>query len=223
MMGGMLRSSICSVILLLVVGNSCVKGEVALAPVDTLEGYVARLLINETAFPGEEFWLSEDDTCSAQKAIICVLRNRLHAIPVGYTQRQIAAVKTDDVFDIITAGGEHGQVEGFYRDENGRPVMVDRVRERVDYLVALANRGKPGRIARMLQHAQSLASQFVSELPKDRFELLSEIDGVPVTGCAYGWMTDRECYRVGGSFVRITDKWRGGMGGNRFFSLKKRL
>lgn len=194
---------------------------VELAPADTPRGYVARLLINETPFPGERFWTSEEDTCAAQAAIIWVLRHRLRDIPPGYTQRQIAAVKTDNVIDLLTAGGEHGQVDGFYRDAQGRPVMTARVTERIDYLVQMANRGTPGRFARLLRHAQQLADEYIGESPGDHFAHLEEIEGIPVTGRAYGWMTDREIYHPGGNFIRITDAERGGMGGNRFFTLRR--
>lgn len=194
---------------------------VTLAPPDTPSGYVARLLVNEVPFPGETFWVSEEDTTSAQFSILWVLRNRLRHIPPGYTQRDVAAVTTDDVVQLLVAGGVHGQVEGFYADEHGRPVMTDHVTERIDYLLALANRGRPGRFARLLNNAQTLADDFVKTRPADRFAELTLLDGVPVTGSAYGWMTDRDIYRPGGNFVRIGDEWRGGMGGNRFFTLRR--
>lgn len=194
---------------------------VRLAPADTASGYVARLLINEVPFPGERGWVSEEDSESAQVAIIWVLRNRLRHIPPGYTQRQVAAVTTNDVVDLLTAGGVHGQVEGFYSDAAGRPVMTDHVEERINHLWAIANRGAPGRFARLMNHAQRLADDFVQISPADRFAALREIDRVPVTGSAYGWMTDQDIYRPGGNFIRIGDQWRGGMGGNRFFTLRK--
>lgn len=192
-----------------------------LAPADTARGYVARLLINETPFPGEHFWTSEADTCAAQAAIVWVLRRRLRDIPPGYTQRQIAAVTTDNVIDLLTAGGEHGQVDGFFRDAHGRPAMTPRVTERIDHLIDIANRGTPGRFVRLLQHAQRLADDFVGHSPADHFAHLREIDDIPVTGGAYGWMTDREMFRPGGNFVRVTDTWQGALGGNRFFALRR--
>jgi len=192
-----------------------------LAPADTARGYVARLLINETPFPGEHFWTSEEDTCAAQAAIVWVLRRRLREIPPGYTQRQIAAVSTDNVIDLLTAGGEHGQVDGFFRDAQGRPAMTARVTERIDHLVNVANRGTPGRFVRLLQHAQRLADDFVGNSPADHFAHIREIDAVPVTGGAYGWMTDREMFSPGGNFVRVTDTWQGSLGGNRFFALRR--
>ncbi len=203
---------------------SAASGQTAgfeLAPADTARGYVARLLINETPFPGEHFWTSEADTCAAQAAIVWVLRRRLREIPPGYTQRQIAAVTTDNVIDLLTAGGEHGQVEGFFRDARGRPAMSPRVTERIDHLVAVAKVGVPGRFVRLLRNAQRLADDFVGYSPGDPFASLREIEAVPVTGGAYGWMTDREVFRPGGDFVRIPDAWHGGLGGNRFFTLRR--
>ncbi|MEY4488326.1 MAG: hypothetical protein RIQ79_834 [Verrucomicrobiota bacterium] len=196
--------------------------QVELASPETARGYVAHLLINETAFPGEKFWTSEEDTCAAQAAIIWVLRHRLRNIPPGYTQRQIAAVTTDNVIDLLTAGGdENRQVEGFYRDASGRPAMAARVTERITYLLTVANRGTPGRFVRLLNNAQRLADDFVGYSPVDLFAGLREIDEIPVTGGAYGWMTDREIFHPGGNFVRIGDRWRGGLGGNRFFTLRQ--
>ncbi|WP_069960971.1 hypothetical protein [Lacunisphaera limnophila] len=192
-----------------------------LAPADTAGGYVARLLINEVPFPGERGWVSEEDSMAAQAAILWVLRNRLRHIPPGYTQRQVAAVTTWDVMDLLTAGGVHGQVEGFYRDASGRPALSDHVQERINHLAVIAGRGVPGRFARLMNHAQELADDFVANAPGDRFAALREIDRVPVTGSAYGWMTDREIFRPGGNFVRIGDQWRGGLGGNRFFTLRR--
>lgn len=61
----------------------------------------------------------------------------------GYTQRQVAAVTTGDVIDLLTAGGVHGQVEGFYRDAAGRPTVSAQVAERIDHLTAIAERGVP--------------------------------------------------------------------------------
>jgi hypothetical protein len=192
-----------------------------LAPADTARGYVARLLINETPFPGEHFWTSEADTCAAQAAIVWVLRRRLRDIPPRNTQRQVAAVTTDNVIDLLTAGGEHGQVDGFFRDARGRPAMAPRVTERIDHLIEIANRGTPGRFVRLLQHAQRLADDVVGNSPADHFAHLREIDDIPVTGGAYGWMTDREMFRPGGNFVRVTDTWQGALGGNRFFALRR--
>lgn len=206
---------------LLALASAASAQNVSLSPPDTASGYVARLLVNEVPFPGESFWVSEEDTTSAQFSILWVLRNRLRHIPPGYTQRDVAAVTTDDVVQLLVAGGVHGQVEGFYADAQGRPVMTPHVTERIDYLLSLANRGKPGRFARLLNHAQTLADDFVKTRPADRFAELTLLDGVPVTGSAYGWMTDRDIYRPGGNFVRIGDQWRGGMGGNRFFTLRR--
>jgi hypothetical protein len=195
-------------------------GATKLAPANTTSGYVARVLINETPFPGERFWVSEQDTRNSQTAIIWVLRHRLRNIPAGYTQKQVAAVTTDDVIDIITAGGVRGQVDGFYRDNRGRPAMSDRIDERVDHLLSIANKGQPGRFSRLLEHAQKLADDFAGENPEDRFEDLKKVDNIAVTGSAYGWMTDLQVYNIGGNFVRISDQWHGGMGGNRFFTLR---
>lgn len=72
-----------------------------------------------------------------------------------------------------------------------------------------------------MNRAQALADDLVANAPSDGYAALREIDRVPVTGSAYGSMTDREIFRPGGNFVRIGDQWRGGLGGNRFFTLRR--
>ena len=91
-----------------------------------------------------------------------MLDARLKHIPPGYTQQQIAAVRSGDIIDIITAGGEKGQFDGFYRDASGKPVMVPRITERIDNLVEIAGRGQPGKFARLLEHAAALARGYTS-------------------------------------------------------------
>ena len=68
-----------------------------------------RLLINEGPFPGERGWESEADSKDAMRQVLLVLDARLNHIPPRYTQTQIAAVKTDDIIVLMTAGGVHGQ------------------------------------------------------------------------------------------------------------------
>ncbi len=188
-----------------------------------MQGYVARLLINETPLPGERGWISEADTKSGMLGILWVLESRLRHIPAGYRQEQVASERCKDIIDVITAGGEKGQCDGFYRDGGGRFVTVPRVGERIDYLVQCANRGAPGRFARLLEYAQQLASRYVEGgiADADAFAGLTRVGDVEVTGRAYSWMTDHGCYSPGGNFVRIPDDRDGSRGGNRFFTLRK--
>jgi hypothetical protein len=203
----------------------CGRAEAAvkLAPADTVAGYVARLLINETPFPGEHAWVSEENTKAGMLAILCVLDSRISHIPAGYRQQEIAAEVCTDVVAVITAGGEKGQCDGFYRDSAGNFVAVARVHERIDYLVQCANKGAPGRFARLLEYAQGLADAYVREgmTGVDRFAGIARVEGVEVTGRAYSWMTDTGGYNPGGNFVRIPDEEEGSLGGNRFFTLRK--
>lgn len=190
---------------------------------DTVEEYVALLLVNETPFPGERGWISEEDTKAGMEAILWVLHSRLKEIPPGYSQEQIASERCNDIIDVITAGGEKGQCDGFYRDGSGTPVAVRRVHERVDYLVQCAGRGAPGKFARLLKYADDLAAAYVKDgvAGVDRFANLSRVGNVEVTGRAYSWMTDRDGYNPGGNFVRIPDSDEGALGGNRMFTLRK--
>lgn len=203
--------------------NAAAEPPAHLESADRVEGFVARLLINETPFPGERGWVSEEDTRAAMLSILWVLHNRIQHTPPGYRQEQIAAVRADDIVDVITAGGEKGQCDGFYRDSAGRFVAVPRVHERIDHLLHLANKGKPGRFAGLINHAQGLATAYVQGgiQAADRFADLQSVGKIEVTGRAYSWMADRDCYNPGGNFVRIPDESGGALGGNRFFTLRR--
>jgi hypothetical protein len=113
---------------------------------DTTAGYLARLLVNETPFPGERAYESEADTKGAMLQVLWVLNCRLRFIPKGYTQQQVAGVRSGDIIDVITGTGGRRQCEGFYRNAAGQFVTEPRVEERLDNLLQIANSGgKPGR------------------------------------------------------------------------------
>lgn len=194
-----------------------------LKPANTKAGYIARLLVNETPFPGERGWVSEADTQAAMLSILWVLHSRVHYVPDGYRQEHIAATRTSDIIDVITVGGVHGQCDGFYRDDAGRFVSVSRVHDRIENLETIAGKGKPGRFARLLEYAQGLASSYTDDGPDgaDRYARLNNIESIAVTGRAYSWMTNMGSYNPGGNFVRIPDKYDGAAGGNRFFTLRR--
>lgn len=195
-----------------------------LEPPASEAGYLARLLINESPFPGEKGYLSEADTRNCMLAILWAVHSRIHFVPEGYRQEQIAAVKTDDVFDVITAGGERGQCDGFYRDAQGKLAAVPRVEQRVQYLLKIANSGgKPGKFAGLLNYAQGLSNAYLEGgiEEADRFAGIRSVDQLSVTGRGYSWMTDRDYYSPGGNFVRIPNDMSGSLGGNRFFTLKE--
>jgi len=213
------------VMALLAVGEATlVRAQVRLDSPSTPSGYLARLLINETAFPGEPAYRSEADSRAAMQAMLWVLHSRLNHVPEGYSQRQVADVESRCILDVITANGVKGQVEGFYRDAQGRLRMARRVQERVDYLLLLANRGRPGPVAGLLNHAQTLARDYFKAGPpgEDIFADLKRIGGKLVTGRAYAWMTDSNRFDPGGDFVRIPEHLLGSLGGNRFYTLEKR-
>ncbi len=196
----------------------------SLKPKTSKSGYIARLLINETPFPGEHGWRSESDTKAAMLAILWVLNSRLNYIPAGYKQYQIAAVSTKDIIDVITAGGVRGQCDGFYRDNSGNFTAVPRVEERIQYLLKIANSGSgPGKFARLINYAQELADSYVKDgmLGADKYANLKKVDRYYVTGRAYSWMTGKDYYNPGGNFIKIPNTYNGLLGGNRFFTLKK--
>jgi hypothetical protein len=186
-------------------------------------GFVCRLLINEVPFPGERGYRSEKDTLAAMDSILHVLDGRLRHIPKPYTQPQIAGASAKTIIDVIVVGGVRGQVDGFYRDKAGRPATVKRVGERIDRLMQIANRGSPGRFARLLRHAVTISTDYAN----GRFRRanihasIQTVNGVPATGRAYAWMTDVPRFHPGGNYLRIPDAQRGALGGNRFFTLRK--
>ena len=188
-----------------------------------VDGYVCRLLINEVPFPGERGYKSEADSNLAMEGLLRVLDARLKYIPPGYTQQQVAAVRTSNIIDIITAGGEKGQFDGFYRDASGTPAMVPRITQRIDNLVSIAGRGRPGKFARLLTHAVALAQSYTSGALscRDPHEDVRVVNGVRATGRAYAWMSDEPQHNPGGNFLPIPDDQEGSLGGNRFFTLRK--
>ena len=191
---------------------------------DTTSGYLARLLINETPFPGERAYESEADSRVTMLQILWVLHSRIHLIPKGYQQAQVAGVQSKDIIDVITGTGGRRQCEGFYRNAAGRFVTAPRVEERIANLLGIANRGsKPGRFAALLNYAQGLARAYVKEgiAGADCYAGLTRVGVVVVTGRAYSWMTDVDSYHPGGNFVSIPSTENGELGGNRFFTLRK--
>ncbi len=195
---------------------------VRLLPSDSPQGYVARVLINETAFPGEPGFRSEEDSAAGMRAVLWVLHSRIHHVPDGYTQREIAEVESQSILDVITAGGSKGQLEGFYRDRNGYFKAAPRVHRRVSYLLNLANSGAPGRVSRLLQYGQELASSYFASGPHwpDIFRDIRRINSTEVTGRSYSWMSALQRSVPGGSFVPIPNALGGVLGGNRFFTLR---
>ena len=198
--------------------------DAVLLPAYAPDGYLARLLINESAFPGERGYVSEEDTKAAMRALLLVIDARTHQIPPGYTREEVADTASADLIDIITAGGLRGQMAGFYRSRSGHPAMAARVTARVANLVRISCQGAPDRFARLIAYAQKLASDYLAGV-KPAPDLYAKITRIPpknVTGRAYGWMTDQDYYHPGGDFVRIPDPLRGRLGGNRFYTLEKR-
>ncbi|MEM0966404.1 MAG: hypothetical protein AAGJ81_09680 [Verrucomicrobiota bacterium] len=206
-----------------IVPKSALNAAVDLKPDNTRSGYIARLLINEAPFPGEPGWMSESDSKATMLSILWVCDNRIDYVPAGYRQAQIATVQTNDIIEVITAGGEKGQCDGFYRDASGAFKAVPRVGKRVDYLSRIAGQGPPGKFARLLNYAQGLADSYErGGIPEaERFAGLKTIQKIPVTGRAYSWMTDKDVYHPGGNYVRIPDSQSGSLGGNRFFTLRR--
>ena len=211
------------VLTLLIGVPSLLTASVTLNDPKSRAGYISLLLLNEVPFPGEHSYLSTNDSKVDMLQILWVLHNRIQRIPNGYQQRSITTVSTDDIIDVITAGGQRGQVDGFYRDPTGNPATVSRVRDRVAYLNRIANTGTPRKFAELLSYAKFLGEAYVNSGPNgpDLFRDLIWVDETPATGSAYSWMTDGPHYRPGGSFLSIPQTSHGVLGGNRFFTLKE--
>jgi hypothetical protein len=212
----------CLAVALWLAGGAGASAQFAkLEPSSTASGFLARLLINEAPFPGERGYQSEDDTKATMLSILWVLHSRMNHIPAGYTQVQIAATRSQNILDVITA---KNQCEGFSKDAAGKPSFAPRVEARVVNLTNIANSGgKPGRFASLLNYGQGLANAYVKTgiQEADRFAGLTIVNQVSVTGRAYSWMTGKDYYSPGGNFVKIPDSQKGLLGGNRFFTLKK--
>ena len=194
---------------------------VKMAPASSASGYLARLLINENPFPGERGYVSVEDSKTGMRQVLWVLHGRMHCVPAGYTQSQICSSRSKDILEVITA---KNQCEGFTKDKNGKPTIAPRVEKRLNYLQGIANKGdKPGKFAELLNYGQGLASAYESGGidEADRFAGLAKVSAILVTGRAYSWMTDMDCYKPGGNFVAIPDSQGGSPGGNRFFTLRK--
>ena len=192
-----------------------------LEPATSADGYLARLLANESPFPGERGFVSEADTKATMLSILWVLHARMNHVPPGYKQEEIAAIRSQNVIDVITA---KNQCEGFSKDAAGQPVAAPRVEARIQNLLKIANSGgQPGRFANLLNFVQGLARAYLAGgIPgADRFAGLTVVNQVAVTGRAYSWMTGMDYYNPGGNFVTIPDAQQGLLGGNRFFTLRK--
>jgi hypothetical protein len=225
----LLNAGIVGIALLLFLGVPCGLAEPSAAPAavldpaDTPGGYLARLLINEVPFPGEGAYESELNSKAAMLQILWVLDSRIRHIPKGYTQRQVAGVSSDDIIDVITGDGGRRQCEGFYLNEQGRYVTADRVEERINNLLEIANTGKPGRFATLINYAQGLARAYFKDgiQGADCYAGIKKVKTLPVTGRAYSWMTDADSYHPGGNYITIPDAQDGSLAGNRFFTLRK--
>ena len=196
-----------------------------LLPSTNTAGYLAHLLVNESPFPGERGYVSEENTRETMRALLLVIDARINRIPRGYTRREVADTTSTNVIEIITAGAGSGQMEGFFLDTAGNPAMAPRVSARVDNLIRIANQGEPGRFVSLLTYAQTLASNYILKGTKpapDIYAGITYIRPASVTGSAYGWMTDMDYYHPGGNFVRIPDRMKGRLGGNRFYTLVKK-
>jgi len=225
--GGWWPVLVVALVLLMITTNGLAQASspfVQLDRPDTTAGYLASLLINEVPFPGERAYVSEADTKDAMLQILWVLDSRIHEIPPGYLQQQVAGVRSQNIIDVITGTGGRRQCEGFYRNAAGQFITDARVQERINYLLRIANSGKqPGRFANLLNHAQGLARAYVKNGVEaaDRYAGLKQVGPLSVTGHAYSWMTDVDSYHPGGNFVSIPDASAGSLGGNRFFTLRK--
>lgn len=221
--GGFRRrgAGLLAVLALWAAGAGAAEPFAKLEPSTVAAGYLARLLINESPFPGERGYVSEEDTKATMLSILWVLHSRIHHVPEGYSQEEIAAIRTQNIIDVITA---KGQCEGFSKGPDGKPATDARVEARIQNLLRIANSGgKPGRFASLLLYAQGLANAYLKEgiQGADRYAGLAMVNRIPVTGRAYSWMTGMDYYHPGGNFVKIPDAQQGVLGGNRFYTLRK--
>lgn len=195
----------------------------SLPPADTQEGYLAYLLINENPFPGEAGYVSEDETKQGMAQILWVVNNRLNSVPQGYTEFQIANTNSRTVIGIISA---KDQCEGFFLNDEGEPDMANRIKERANYLLEIANSGGvPGKFSNLINYAVMISKNYIINVDisaPNFYASIYKIGSINVTGDGYSWMTDVNHYSPGGDYVFIPNNLNGAVGGNRFFTLKKR-
>jgi hypothetical protein len=219
-----MNQAFASVCLLVWALSGAAASKVTLVPAAEPAGYMARLLINETPFPGERGYVSEEDSKATMRALLLVIDARRNLIPPGYSREEVADTDSTNPLDIITAGTRRRQMDGFYRGANQQLAMAPRVAARVTRLLKIAHQGEPDRFARLLAYAQTLVNEYLAGIKPvpDPFESITRIPPQAVTGRAYAWMSDQDCYHPGGDYVRIPDRLCGRLGGNRFYTLAKR-
>ena len=184
---------------------------VSLPSPQTEIGFIAHLLINEAPFPGERAYVSEADTMQTMDSILNVLVARLAYVPVPYRQTRCR-------------GGHHRQYSRHHHRGRG-PRTGRRILPRLQWTPdggqpcdrahrqphEIANTGQPGRFARLLDHAVSVSSDYArrSTIPYDPYARLTVVDGIPVTGRAFSWMTDQSFYHPGRQFCPYSRRQSG--------------
>jgi len=208
----------------LLITTSIIASEFAsIPPASSQEGYLTYLLINENPFPGEAGYVSVNETKQGMAQILWVINNRLNSIPKGYTEFQIANTNSKTVIGVISA---KDQCEGFFINGEGKPEMANRIKERVNYLLEIANSGGvPGNFSDLINYAVTISKNYIVNIDifaPNLYSNIHKIGSIYVTGDGYSWMTDINHYSPGGDYVFIPNNLNGAVGGNRFFTLKKR-
>jgi hypothetical protein len=84
---------------LLLSGRLVSGANVELDAPSTPAGYLALLLINEAAFPGERGYVSGDDSKATMLSVLWVLHCRVSAIPPGYTSPVTEAARRHNEYE----------------------------------------------------------------------------------------------------------------------------
>jgi len=184
----------------------------ALPDLQTDEGAIAHLLLSESLTPFSKDY-DADQVVRGMKAIRAILDNRLNHVPQKYAAKDVDADGAKTARDVIGKGKFQG-----FSQTGGKIAVSDGVRKRIDDILKQANTGKPGKFYKHVQAALEVAKSPAD----DPFKDLKMVGTVAVTGRVYGMYQAAAGGDLGGDFVYIGKDAGGLLGGNKFYTLKKR-
>jgi hypothetical protein len=183
-----------------------------LPDLQTDEGALAHLLLSESLTPFSKDY-DFDQVVRGMKAIRAIVDNRLHHIPAKYPAKDLDADGAANARDIIGKA----KFQGFSLS-GGKLAMTAGVQNRIADTLKQANTGKPGKFHKHVQAALDVAKG----PPDDAFKGLKMVGTVAVTGRVYAMFQAAAGGGPGGDFVYIGEANGGLLGGNKFYTLKKR-
>jgi len=193
--------------------------DLILAELQTVEGFVSRVLIGEPSFDNTRDDWPEQRACMT--ALAALLYNRIHQIPARYRQQEIANVTTTDLREVLAAPG---QFRNFGKDASGRFTIAPAYRQMVDDRVIFANQPPRKEGYATVAHAIALARRLARgtfDPDLDPFRAVTTVGGIAATGRAYGMRTENSG-SPGGDYLDVPVGQNGTLAGNSFFTLRVR-